>query len=95
MLVLEFNLDKTVFHAAVHLSNVNGWIWVADVSGHLVWGHTLSHDASGLFLFLNLLRHSVVFFLLLLDGLLVGLDSVVELIGVMLVPKLNINVLVE
>jgi hypothetical protein len=100
MLMLESDLDKAgvVFvHGSVQLGEVEGCVWVVNLNffmflWHLYWSHALSENSlrvqfSFSFSFFTL-------FNFIIDLLLIGLDSFVELISVDLL-SLHIDSLVE
>ena len=64
---------------------------------HVEWSHALSKNSTDLILLLVLHRDFGVIVLLDFGGnlFLVGLDSVVEVVGAVLVASLNVDVLVQ
>ena len=104
VLVLKFDLEEAlilVVHSSVHLRQVDGRVWVVLLRllalWHVEWRHALSKDSTDLVFLLVLRRDCDVVVLLDFGGdlLLVGLHSVVEVVGVVLVASLKVQVLVE
>jgi len=104
VLVLELDLEEAlvlVVHGAVHLRQVDRRVGVVLLDlltlWHFEWRHTLGKDSTDLVLLLVLHRDFDVVVLLDFGGdlLLVGLNSVVEVVSVVLVASLKVDVLVE